>query len=190
MNETHHRERAEPDHHDRPEGRGDPRGAAALDREQHDQDEDRQRHHVVLKRRRCELQTFDRGQYRNRRRDHGIADEHRCADNPQRQQRPASVAERPLPQRHQRKRAALAVIVGAQQQKHVFGGDDDEERPQDQRQHPKHDDPGDRLALRRACDGLAKRIERRGPDIAEHHADASQRQRPKTSRDRPVLGFG
>ncbi len=129
MNEAHHRKRGEPDNHDRPEGRCDARRAAALDREQHDQDENRQRHHIVLERRRCELETFDRGQHRNRRRDHGIADEHRGADDAQRQQRPASAAQRTLTQRHQRKRAALAVIVGAQQQQHVFRGDDDEAAP-------------------------------------------------------------
>jgi hypothetical protein len=144
----------------------------------------------VLKRRRCELETFDRGQYRDRRRDHGIADEHRSADDAHRQQWPTSSAQRTLTQRHQRKRAAFAVIVGAQQQQNVFCGDDDKECPQDQRQNPKHDGSRDRLALRRSGDGLAKRIQRRGSDIAKHHADTSQRQGPKASRDRPVMGFG
>src|SRR5229473_2148023 len=46
------------------------------------------------------------------------------------------------------------------------------------------------LLWRSARDGLAKRIERRCTDIAEHHADTSQRQGPKASRDRPVMGFG
>jgi hypothetical protein len=57
-------------------------------------------------------------------------------------------------------------------------------------QHPEHDDAGDRLTLRSACDRLAKRIERRGADIPEHHPDTSQRQGPKARRDRPVPGFG
>jgi hypothetical protein len=89
------------------------------------QDENRQRHHIVLERRRSELETFDSGQHRNRRRNHGISDEHRSADDAQRQQWPASPAQRALTQRHQRKRATLAVIVGAQQQQNVFCGDDD-----------------------------------------------------------------
>jgi len=38
-------------------------------------------------------------------------------------------------ERHQRQRAALAVVVRAQQEQHVFCRDDDKERPQDQRQH-------------------------------------------------------
>ena len=149
MNQPHHRQGAEPDNHDRPKGRCDASRAAALNRKKHDQDENRERHHIVLKRRRCELETFDRGQYRNRRRDHGIADEHRSADDAHRQQWPTSSAQRTLTQRHQRKRTALAVIVGAQQQQNVFCGDDDKKRPQDQRQNPKHDGSRDRLALRR-----------------------------------------
>ena len=190
MNEAHHRQRGEPDNHDRPEGRCDARRAAALNREQHDQDENRQRHHIMLKRRRRELETFDRGQHRNRRRDHGIADKHRCAEHAQRQQRPASAAQRALTQRHQRKRTALAVIVGAQQQQHVFCGDDDKKRPQDQGQYPKHDGPRYRLALRSRRGCLAKRVQWRGSDIAKDNANTSQRQGPKAGRDRPVMGFG
>src|ERR1700716_2861988 len=144
----------------------------------------------MFKRRRREFETFDRGQYRNRRRDHGIADEHRSADDAERQQRPASPAQRALTQRHQRKRAALAVIVGAQQQQNVFRGDDDKERPQDQRQNPEHYDRRYRLALRSTGDGLTEGIQRRGSDIAKHHADASQRQGPKASLDRPLISFG
>ena len=188
--EAQHRQRREPDHHDRPEKRGDARGAAALHREQHDQNEDRQRHHVMFERRRDELETFDRRQHRNRRRDHGIADEHRGADDAERQQRQAPPAQRPLPQRHQGQRTALAVVVGAQQQQHIFGGHDDEQRPQDQREHAEHDDARYRLRLRRVGDGLAKRIQRRGADIAEHDADASQRQGPKARGGLPLMGFG
>ncbi len=92
MNEAHHRKRGEPHNHDRSEGRCDASRAAALNREQHDKDEDRQRHHIVLERRRGELETFDRGQHRNRRRDHGIADKHRSAEDAQRQQWPAPPA--------------------------------------------------------------------------------------------------
>jgi hypothetical protein len=63
-----------------------------------------------------------------------------------------------LTQRHQRKRAALAVIVGAKQQQNVFRGNDDKERPQDQGQNPEHNDSRYRLALRSTGDSLAKRI--------------------------------
>ncbi len=190
VNKTHHRQRREPDDHDRSKSRSDPRRAAALDREQHDEDEHRQRHHIVLERRRCELEAFDRRQHRNRRRDHGVADEHRSADDPKRQQGPASSAQRTLTQRHQRKRTALAIIVGAKQQQHVFGSHDDEKRPQDQRQNPEHDDSRDRLALRGAGDSFAKRIQWRRSDIAKDNPDTSERQGPKAGGDRPIMGFG
>ena len=158
VDEAHHGEACEPDDHHRPKGRCDARRAAALDGEQQDQDEDRQRHHIVLERRRSELEAFDRRQHRNRRRDHGIADEHRRPDHAQRQQRPAPAAQRALPERHQRERAALAIVVGAQQQQDVFCGDDDEKRPQDQGEHAEHHDTGHRLTLRSARDRLAKRV--------------------------------
>jgi len=87
--------------------------------------------------------------------------------------------ERPLTERHQGKRAALAVVVSAQKQQDVFGSHDDEQGPQDQRQHAEHDGARYRLAARRMRHGLAERIQRRRADVAEHHADAAQRQGPK-----------
>ena len=39
-------------------------------------------------------------------------------------------------------------------------------------------------------DGLAKRIQRRGADIAENNANASQRQGPKARGGLPLMGFG
>jgi hypothetical protein len=94
-----------------------------------------------------------------------------------------------LSQRHQRQRAALAVIVGPQQQQHVFRRDHNEQRPQDQRENAEHDGPRDRLSLRRRADSLAKGIKRRRSDVAKDHADTSQRQGPKAGRDRPFLRF-
>ena len=71
----------EPDAHDRTEERRDPRRAARLHGEQHQQDDDRQRHHVGIERRGDELDAFDRRQHRQRRRDHGVAVEQRAADD-------------------------------------------------------------------------------------------------------------
>ncbi|GCC49070.1 hypothetical protein chiPu_0033174, partial [Chiloscyllium punctatum] len=113
VGQPHRRERGEPQHHHRSERGGDAGGAGALHREQHDQDQDRQRHHIVLEMRRGELEAFDRRQHRDRRRDHGIADEHRGADHTEREQRPAAPPDRALTERHQRERAAFAVVVGA-----------------------------------------------------------------------------
>ena len=60
----------EPDQHHRTEEGRDPRGAAALHREQGDQDDDGERQHVVLQRRRHQFQALDRRQHRDGRRDH------------------------------------------------------------------------------------------------------------------------
>ena len=47
----------------------------------------------------------------------------------------------------------------------------------------------DGLAVRSTGNSLAKRIQRRGSDIAKDYADTSQRQRPKAGRDRAFMGF-
>ena len=130
--------RDEPDHHDRPEERRDLGGAAALHREQRDQDHDRERHDVVLERRRHELQTLDRRQHRDRRRDHRVAEEHRRADHAEQEHERRAPAERAGGERGERQRAALPVVVGAQQHQDVFDRDDDDQRPQDHRQHAEH----------------------------------------------------
>ena len=121
-----------------PKKRRDPRGAARLHREQHDQDHDGQRHDVGIERRRHDLEAFDRRQHRERRRDHRVAVEQRAADDAEQHQRAGALPMRVLRQRHQRQRAALAVVVGAQQDDDVFERDDDDQRPQDQRQHAEH----------------------------------------------------
>ncbi|MGY4470589.1 hypothetical protein ACVWWK_006298 [Bradyrhizobium sp. LB9.1b] len=180
----------EPDHHHGAKGRGHQCRPLALDSEQQRQDEDSERHDVVFKRRRCELQALDRRQHRDCRRDHGIADEHGSADHAERHQEPAPPPERALTERHQRKRAALPVVVSAQQQQHVFGGDDDQQRPEDQREHAEHHDPRDRRAMGRAPYRLVKCIKRRGTDIAEDDADAPERQAPESRGNWRVLGFG
>ena len=97
-------------------------------------------------------------------------------------------AERARGQRHQRQRAAFAVVVGAQQDQHVFGGDDQEQRPDDQRQDAEHH----RLARRiagpdRRQHRLAQRVERAGADVAVDDADAAERERPEAGLDRRIV---
>src|SRR5258708_7446812 len=67
------RDDAEPDTHHWPEEGGNTRGAARLSREQRHQDEHRQWHDIGIERRGNELDTFDRGKHRQRRRDHRVA---------------------------------------------------------------------------------------------------------------------
>ena len=135
------RDRHEPDQHDRAEQGRDFGGAARLHREQHEQDDDRQRHDIFVERRRRDIDAFDRGQHRQCRRDDGIAIEQRRADDAEQRDDAgglADAADGARGQRHQRERAALPVVVGAQQDHDVFQRDDDEQRPQDQRHHAEH----------------------------------------------------
>ncbi len=93
---------------------------------------------------------------------------------------PAPLADRALRQRHQRQRAALAIVVGAQQDHDVFQRHHDDQRPQDQREHAEHG-----LRVDAACraagrdHGFAQRVERAGADVAIDDADAAERQRPE-----------
>jgi hypothetical protein len=73
VHDAHRRDRREPDGHDRAEQGRDLLGAAALHREQRQQDGDRDGNDVAFERRRHELDALDGRQHRNRRRDHGIA---------------------------------------------------------------------------------------------------------------------
>ena len=93
---------------------------------------------------------------------------------------PARLPMRALRQRHQRQRAALALVVGAQQDDDVFERDDDDQRPEDQRQHAEH-----RVAGRRAVGAdrgdhrFAEGVERARADVAVDDADAAERQQPE-----------
>ena len=89
---------------------------------------------------------------------------------------------RALRQRHQRQRAALAVVVGAQQDHDVFERDDDDQRPEDQRQHAEHRvSLGALPAPTAADDRFAQRVERARADVAVDDADAAERQRPEAA---------
>ena len=63
----------EPADHDRAEQAADARGAAALHREQPDQDRERNRQDEVFERRRDELEALDGGKHGNGRRDDAVA---------------------------------------------------------------------------------------------------------------------
>ena len=173
------RNRDEPDHHHRSEETRHPRRSSALPREQADQDGNGQRHDVVLERGRDELQSFDRRQHGNRRRDHRVAQEHGSADDAEQEDQRGAPPECARRQRGQGQRAALPVVVGPQQQQHVFDRDHDDQRPQDQRQHAEHDVAGDRPGFDRRDHRHAKRVKRARADVAVDDADAAERQRPQ-----------
>ena len=69
----------EPHHHHRPEHLADLLGAAALQQEQADQDDQGERHDQGVKALAADAQAFHRRQHRNRRRQHAVAIEQRQA---------------------------------------------------------------------------------------------------------------
>ena len=59
-------------------------------------------------------------------------------------------------------------------------GDDERQRPQDQREHPEHDDAtGEGALARRRRYRLAKGVKRAGADVAEDDAERAERERQK-----------
>ena len=184
-------QRAQDRDHDKPqahhgtEQRTDAAGAVTLDREQRDENGDRRRHDERVQSRCHDLEPFNRGQHRNRRRDHAVTVEHRRAEDAEPDQPPAPPRlpfQSPRDKRSQRQHAALAVVVGAQHQRHVFERYDDDERPEDHRQHAQHVNRGQRQRMR-PVECFAQRIERTGADVAVDDADGADHQR-----GHPVLG--
>ena len=124
-----------------------------------------------------DLQPFDRGQHRNRRRYQGVAEKQRRTDDAERHYDCGVIAGCPASQRHQRQGAAFAIIVGAQQHDDILEGDDKDERPKNERKHPIdrrrcRTDPRFRSCFNR----FAKGVKRARADIAIDDADASDRE--------------
>ena len=179
------RNRNEPDHHHRAEHGRHFCSAAALRGEQRDQNDDRERHNKFAEGRAGELESFNRREHRNRRRDHGIAEKHRSADDADNEDECGAPAERARRQCGQRQRSAFAVIVGAKQDQHVFQCDRYDQRPHDQRQHAEHDVARHHLIIACRDRRFAEGVERAGSDVAIDDADAAERQRQKAWAARP-----
>ena len=166
------------------------RRAAALHGEQADQDREAERHDVGLEGGRRELQALDRREHRDRRRDDRVAVEQRGADHAEQRDREDVVPHDALEQRHQRERAALAVVVGAHDQEHVFERHDDDQRPQDQRHDAEHHLAGERAAGRGGGEALLEGVERARADVAVDDADGAERQGPEPGARVGVLRLG
>ena len=174
-----HREREEPEQGDRSEHDADASSAAALNHEQADQNADRDRDDEAFEPRCRDLEPFDRAEHGDRRRDHAVAVEQRCAEQAEHENdaMPRSAAGRRLRrQRHQGQDSAFAAVVGAKHVGQVLERDHDRERPEDQRKHAEHVVVDWRHGVR-AVQALAKRVQRAGTDVAEHDAERGQRQR-------------
>ena len=175
-----HGQHGEPQHHERTEQHADLRGAAALHREQRDEDDERQRNDERLECPAPDAQTFDRGQNGNRRRQHPVAKEEREPDDgadADGHLDAAPDARRAMRQRCQRQRPAFAVIVRAHDEHDIFQRHHDKERPDDERQGA-----DGVVVVRKPSAGcehrFAHRVERAGADIAEHDTQRAQHQHP------------
>ena len=168
-------DRREPEDHDRPEQAPDAFGAAALDREQRDDDRECGGHDEALHRGVDDREAFDRTQHGDRGRDERVAIEESGAEDREQDQCLGGLAggiEFLLDQRDQGEHAAFAIVVHAQDQDDVLQRDDDEEAPEDQREDAEH-----RVDVGRTAGGdrrLAKRVERARSDVAVHDTDCAQ----------------
>ena len=170
MEKPRERDGGKPDHHDRPEQAGDAGGAAPLRRKQHDQDGGRERGDDMTEGGICKLEAFDRGEHRDRRRDHRVSEKHRSANDAKQEHQRSAPAQRAARQRGERERAAFPVVVRAQEDQHVFDGDHDDQRPQDQRQHAEYDLAGDRArSIRSTIDERLQRVSPFGIDLYQVH---------------------
>ena len=169
-------QRAEPQHHDRPEQRPDARRAEALQQEQRHQHGQGQRQHVGFELRCHHRQPFDGRQHRNGRRDHRIAVKQRSTGNADDHQSVAPARPGPLGERHQRHHAALAAVVGPQDVGHVLERHHQRDRPENQRQDAQHVARGRRQPVERRK-AFLQGIKRARPDITKHDTQCGQDQR-------------
>ena len=176
------RDRDEPDRHDGSKKCRNPRGPAPLHGKKCKQDGDCQRQHDVLGSRHHELQSLDRGEDGDGRRDHGIAKKHRSSDHAEAQDRDCPVAQRSRRERGQRQRSALPVVIGAQEDQHVFERDDDNQRPQNERENAENDAARERRVVRGCDGGLPECVERTCTDIAINDANAAECERNELGR--------
>ena len=110
--DSQHADGQKPKRHDRAEGAPDPRSSHGLYREQQQQDDHRGRQYVSTQRRYRDVQSLERRQHRNRRRDGAITVDERGTEQPDRDdERPLVLLDRQ--QRHEGENAALAVVVDA-----------------------------------------------------------------------------
>ncbi len=109
---------------------------------------------------------------------------------PDEQDRHARARLRPPRQRHQRQRAAFALVVGPQHEGHVFDRDDEGECPHDQRQDAQYLAAHHDAVSRRGVQRLAEGVDRAGADVAEHHAQRAEHEHAETGLFRGLFLLG
>ena len=177
----------EPDRHDRSEHAADTVRPPALDREQGDKDGERDRDDEVLEARRGDLQALDRRQDGDGGGDHAVAVEQRRADDAEEYQG-RGLGPGALDERGEGHDAALAFVARAHDEGHVLDRDDQRERPEHER-----DDAvdvafgGAHRAVVDGEDGL-QRVQRAGPDVAEHDPEGGEGERRGLAAPPAVVG--
>ena len=192
MRDAERRERREPHAHDGSEEHAHARGAAALNREQRNDDHDGDRIDERVQVRGDDVETFDGAEHRDGRRDHAVAVEHGCAEDADADEPPASPRlrfEHPRYERGEREDAAFAAVVGAHDQRHVLQRHHDHQRPEDDRQDA-HDVRGGEVEVMHAGEALPQRVQRTGADVAVDHADGADDQRRHARRGNARLSRG
>ena len=183
LSEAEEGERRKPDEHHRSKQPPHVASAPRLDREQPHQDQAGDRNDEFLQGRAGDREPLHRRQHRDRRSDHAVAIEERCADD--RQERhprnaadPAGgVAESLRHQRQQRQNPPFAAMVGPHHKDDVLHRDDEEERPEHERQYAEQVGAVDHAAI--GCgdmETLLERVEGTGADVTVYHAEREERQ--------------
>ena len=169
----------EPHHHDRPEIPSDTRCSLRLHHEECNENDPGGRQHIGLKAcadAGCRQNALGRREHGDRRRYETVAIEQGRAAHAENENETGPASDDMLGQGHQGERSALTLVVGPQDEENIFHRHDQGESPKDQRDHPENSRFG---GTRRMGQCLAHGIERARADVAEHHADRSERQRRK-----------
>ena len=181
--------RREPDDDDGTEESADAMRAVPLNEEEANQNRDGQRHDIRTEQRCGNLETFNRAEHRNRRRDHAVAVQQSGSEDAERNQDRAPFGETSRDsagppeaghQRSQREDAPFALVVGAHNESDVLDRDDEDKRVDDERQDAEH-------VLVRRRDGMRTEealphcVQRTGTDVSIDDTEGGQRQRQEAT---------
>ncbi|MCY1173466.1 hypothetical protein D9M73_136260 [compost metagenome] len=129
------RDNKKPEQHDRAEGGANSSRAEPLGCEEDNQDGDGRRHDEGLERTRHDIDTFERAEHRDGRRDDAVAIEQGRAEQAHDGQDFGGPFESVgADQRHQGKDSAFPMVVGAHDEQTIFDRNGDDQGPDEQRQ--------------------------------------------------------
>ena len=134
------------------------------------------------------LETLDRGEHRDRGREHAVAVEQRRAEQPE-QRQPGGVARRVARhrERHQRQDAALAAVVRAQHEARYLTEITSTSDQSTSDRMPSTFAGRDRHPVL-AVEALAQRVERARADVAVDDAERTEREHEQAPAARRVVG--